>query len=304
MGGAHPRYRSRRNGSVKSIAIIGPNGQLGSDLVKGFDASGWAVVPAGHDVLTVESPESVADFFASHPVDVIVDTAAFHQVAVCEQEPGRTWAVNATGPRNVAAAANAIGATSVFISTDYVFDGAIADDQSYPENAPVSPLNAYGASKAAGEFATLGANQRNLVVRISSVFGAAGSSGKGGNFVEAIAKKALAGEELKVVDDIFMSPSYTVDVAAKLRGLLDSGASGVFHACNAGRITWHEFATEICKQVGADVAVERTSSDFTTVPKRPGNSSLSTARLREFGVGQRPWDEALGAYLREKGHIV
>lgn len=289
---------------MTAIAIIGPNGQLGSDLAKAFSAAGWAVVPAGHDVLAVEDAHSVHRFFAGQPVDVIVDTAAFHQVAVCEQEPARGWAINATGPRNIAAAARRIGATAVFISTDYVFDGSIGDDQSYPEDAAVSPINVYGASKAAGEAVTLAISDRNLVLRISSVFGTAGSSGKGGNFVEAITKKALAGEQLKVVDDIFMSPSYTVDVAEKLRGLLDSGASGIFHACNAGRITWHEFATEICRQVGADVTVEKTSSDFTTVPKRPRNSSLSTARLSDFGVAQRAWDEALGAYLREKGHLT
>ncbi len=289
---------------VKTVAVVGPNGQLGSDLVSGFDAAGWSVVPAGHDVVAVEDPGSLAAFFRHQRVDVVVNTAAYHQVAVCEREPGRSWAVNATGAGNVAAAAAAMGATAVFISTDYVFDGQMSSDSSYPEDAPVSPINVYGASKAAGETATLAASDQNLVVRVAGVFGVAGSSGKGGNFVETIVGKARAGEPLAVIGDTVMSPSYTVDIATKLRALLESGATGVFHASNSGRITWHEFATAICVQIGARVTIEKTTSDCTSSPRRPRNSSLSTQRLDELGIPQRPWNEALAAYLREKGHLT
>lgn len=289
---------------VTTVAVVGPNGQLGSDLVRGFDAAGWSVVPVGHDVVAVEDPGSTAAFFREHRVDVVVNTAAFHQVAVCEQQPARSWAVNATGAANVAAAAAAIGATTVFVSTDYVFDGDISTDNSYPEDAPVSPINVYGASKAAGEMATLAASDQNLVVRVAGVFGRAGSSGKGGNFVETIVGKARAGEPLAVVGDTVMSPSYTVDAAAKIRALLESGATGVFHASNSGRISWHEFAAAICAQIGAQVAIEKTTSDHTPSPRRPRNSSLSTQRLDELGIAQRPWDDALAAYLREKGHLT
>lgn len=289
---------------MKSVAVIGPHGQLGTDLVKGFRAAGWTVSPAGHDLLAVEDRDSVEDFFRGNRVDVIVNTAAFHQVAVCENEIARTWAVNAGGARNVAEAARNIGAVAVFVSTDYVFDGEIDSGHSYAEDAGVSPVNVYGASKAGGEMATLAASGRNLVVRISSVFGSAGSSGKGGNFVETISAKARAGETLTVVDDVWMSPSYTVDVAAKIRGLLEAGADGIFHCCNDGRITWHEFATEICRQIGADVEVNHSTTELTAPPRRPRNSSLSTGALANLGIGQRSWQEALSAYLAERGHIA
>lgn len=288
---------------MKTVAVVGPNGQLGSDLVKGFDAAGWGVVRASHDVLNVEDPASVDTFLAANSVDVVIDTAAFHQVALCEQDPARSWAVNATGARNVAEAAARIGATAVYISTDYVFDGTLDESQSYPEDNGVSPLNVYGASKAGGEIATVSTSPANLVVRISSVFGAAGSSGKGGNFVETIAKKALAGEALAVVDDNWMSPSYTVDVTTKILALLQAGAHGIFHASNAGRITWNEFAAEICAQIGVDATVERTASDPAALPRRPRNSSLATGKAEALGVPQRSWRDALNAYLREKGHL-
>lgn len=288
---------------MRSVAVIGPHGQLGTDLVRGFQAAGWTVTPAGHDVVAVEDRESVEAFLAANPADVVINTAAFHQVAVCETEIARTWAVNAGGARHVAESARNNGAVAVFISTDYVFDGEIGSGHSYSEDAAVCPVNVYGASKAAGEAATLAASDRNLVVRISSVFGSAGSSGKGGNFVETIAGRARAREPLTVVDDVWMSPSYTVDVADKIRGLLDAGASGIFHCCNDGRVTWHEFATEICAQIGAEVAVQPSTSDRSTPPRRPRNSSLSTGALTGLGIPQRSWREALSAYLQERGHI-
>lgn len=288
---------------MRSVAVIGPNGQLGFDLVKRFSQSGWNVTSVDHEMLSVEDSSSAARFFADNRVDAIVNTAAFHQVAICEDEVARSWEVNATGPRNLAEIARSIGATSVFISTDYVFDGCIADTSSYPEDSAVSPVNVYGASKAAGEVATMAASERNLVVRIASVFGSAGSSGKGGNFVETIARKARAGDQLKVVGDVYMSPSYTVDVASKIEGLLSAGATGTFHACNAGRITWHEFAQEICGQLGIPVAVEKTASDFSSLPRRPRNSSMSTERIDALNIPQRSWRAALAAYLREKNHI-
>ena len=288
---------------MRSVVVIGPHGQLGTDLVKGFHEAGWAVIEGGHHAVAVEDRNSVEAFLTGNPVDVVVNTAAFHQVAACEKDIARSWAVNAGGARNVAEAARKTGAVSVFVSTDYVFDGEIDAGQSYAEDAGVCPVNVYGASKAAGEAATLAAAEGNLVVRISSVFGSAGSSGKGGNFVETIVGRARAGEPLTVVDDVWMSPSYTVDVAGKIRALLDAGAAGTFHACNDGRVSWHEFATEICRQVGADAVIARTTTDVGSLPRRPRNSSLSTARLGEFGIPQRPWREALSAYLREQRYL-
>lgn len=303
MGRPNPRRGARRDHPLRSVAIIGPNGQLGTDLVTAFRGADWTVIPATHGEVAVEDRGSVESFFERHPVDAVVNTAAFHQVAVCEKEPERSWAVNAYGARNIAAVCESLGATTVYVSTDYVFDGEIGDDSSYAEDAAVSPVNVYGASKAAGELATLSTSEANLVVRISSAFGAAGSSGKGGNFVETIVARARSGEPLAVVDDIYMSPSYTADVAARILAMIENGAAGVFHASNAGRITWNDFATEICRQIGAEVTVDKTTSDATSSPRRPRNSSLLTVRAAEIGVPERSWRDALRAYLLAKGHL-
>lgn len=288
---------------MKSVAVIGPNGQVGSDLVKHFSNAGWLVVPAKHSEVKVEDSKSVSDFFKANPVDVIINTAALHQVGICEKEVSQSWQINATGARNVALAGLNTGAKVVFISTDYVFDGELPGGQSYSTNSPVSPVNVYGASKAAGEISTLTASDANLVIRIASVFGSAGSSGKGGNFIETIINKAKSGEVLKVVDDIQMSPSYTVDIAQKIQGLLSANASGVFHCSNEGVASWNEFAQEILNQAGFNISVEKTQTDWSQLPRRPKNSSLATNVLAEYGVEQRSWQEALNAYLKEKKHI-
>lgn len=288
---------------MRSVVIIGPHGQLGTDLTKRFSNLGWNVIPASHAEVAVEDYGSIGAFIESQNPNVVVNTAALHQVAVCEKEVERSWKINAGGALNVARACDAVGAKSVFISTDFVFNGELHDHDSYSETSSISPINVYGASKAAAELATLSTNENNLVVRISSVFGAAGSSGKGGNFVETILKKAKGGEILKVVDDIFMSPSYTVDIASKINGLLDADASGVFHGNNCGSVTWNGFAQEILNLAGIDIQVEKTSTDWSAVPKRPRNSSLSTNSLASIGVGQRSWKEALRAYLEEKKHL-
>lgn len=286
---------------MKSIAVIGSSGQLGSDIVSVFAKSKWQVLPVNRDNLTVEDDSQVHKYFSENKVDVIVNTAALHQVGICENEVSRSWAVNAQGSSNIAAAAKAQGAKYVYISTDYVFDGK--KSVPYSESDQVSPINVYGASKAAGEFVALTHSPNNIVARISSVFGLAGSSGKGGNFVETILNKAKKGEDLRVVDDMFMAPSYTRDIANKLLNVLDQNLSGIFHLSNLGRASWYEFAAEICKQVGLEVQIEKTKTDVDSLPRRPIDSSLSTDKLISLGIHQRSWQDALNAYLIEKGHI-
>ncbi len=303
MGKAIKGNSARRDDLVRSIALIGPNGQLGSDLVRHFSNSGWAVVPVKHAEVKVEDAGSVKSFFSSNPVDVIVNTAALHQVGVCEKEIAQSWLINSVGASNVARVGRDIGAKVIYISTDYVFDGEIPIAESYSTETPVSPLNVYGASKAAGEISTLSTAPTNMVVRVASVFGSAGSSGKGSNFIETIINKAKSGDTLKVVDDIQMSPSYTVDIARKIDGLLEADVSGTFHCSNEGRVTWNAFAQEIVNQVGLDISVEKTETDWSATPKRPKNSSLDSWELSDLGIQQRSWQEALNAYLREKKHI-
>jgi dTDP-4-dehydrorhamnose reductase len=303
VGKENERPRTRRKYILKSVAIIGSNGQLGSDLVKTFSSEGWKILPITHQDLEVENLSSVRNTFQNLSPEWIINTAAFHKVDECEKDSEKAWLINATGPANVAQVANEIEAKSVFISSDYVFSGNKETGDTYSENDPVSPVNAYGHSKAAGEIATLSANQENLVFRISSVFGAAGSSGKGGNFVETIIKKAQAGDHLNVVADMYMSPTYTVDVSSKILRAITGKRTGIYHASNSGLTSWFDFASKILEIMGINASLASSKTDPSQSPKRPSNSALNNSKIEPL-IGRNPsWEDALQRYLVEKGYL-
>ena len=286
---------------MTSVSIIGPNGQLGSDLVKVFIKAGWRVNPITHAEISVEDVESVSDALKSAGTDWVINTAAFHKVDECEKDSQKAWEINTHGAKNVASAAKEYGMRSIFISSDYIYSGN--KGSSYTEIDLVSPINAYGHSKAGGEAVTLAANPSNLVVRIASVFGSAGSSGKGGNFVESIISKAKVGDPLNVVDDILMSPTYTVDAAKKILELVSRDESGIFNASNSGLTSWFGFANEILTQTRLKTSLNATKTNFESSPKRPMNSSLDIAKVEQFLTSSPAWTVGLRDYLLEKGHI-
>ena len=288
---------------MKSVSIIGSNGQLGTDLVKTFANAGWKINPITHAQIKVEKIDSVERVLKENKTDWVINTAAFHKVDECEKDSEKAWLINATGPKNVAQVANDLGSQSVYISSDYVFSGNLPLGSSYREDHSVCPINSYGHSKAAGEVATLSANRNNLVVRIASVFGAAGSSGKGGNFVETIINKAKNKEPLSVVNDIYMSPTYTVDASKIVHAALEANMNGTIHAANIGSSTWFDLASEILKFIGLETQLIASHTNWDQIPKRPKNSVLGKTQGLLKPDLHHSWQNALRRYLEEKGHI-
>jgi dTDP-4-dehydrorhamnose reductase len=301
VGKAHEGSSARWKHTVTSVSIIGPNGQLGSDLVKVFAKAKWRVIPITHTEMSVENLEDVSSALKGAQTDWVINTAAFHKVDECEKDSQKAWEINTHGVKNVATVARDLGMRSVFISSDYVYSGN--KGSGYSERDPVSPVNAYGHSKAGGEVVTLAASEKNLVVRIASVFGAAGSSGKGGNFVETIINKAKDSDPLSVVDDIVMSPTYTVDAAQKILELLNRDQSGIFNATNSGSTTWFGFAQEILKQTKLQTELDSSKTDWESPLKRPKNSSLDISKIETLSTHSPDWSDGLSRYLKEKGHI-
>ena len=285
---------------MKTVAIIGPNGQLGTDLVKTFSARGWEVIPLTHSDIEVTDIDSVAKALKQIKFNWIINTAAFHKVDECEKDSEKAWLVNAKGQLNVTTIANELSSKSVYLSSDYVFNGI--KEIPYTVNDAVSPINAYGHSKAGGEFATLSSNSGNIVMRISSVFGTAGSSGKGGNFIETILNKTRSGEELKVVSDIQMSPTYTVHAARLLEKALNHDYSGLLHGSNSGIASWFDFAKKAIEVAGLKAKISRTETDWSNPLKRPRFSALDTTQsANSFGEIEN-WETAVAQYLAEKGY--
>ena len=290
---------------MKRIAIIGSMGQLGTDLVDVLAQAGsYEVLRLSHREVECTDPVSVEKALKTgRRPDVVVNCAAFVRVDEAENRAEEALRVNSVGALHVARLCAEIEALCVYISTDYVFDGG--KNAPYTESDAPRPLNIYGVSKLAGEYFVQQACPRWLVVRMASLFGRAGSSGKGGNFVETILAKAKAGECLKLVDDIRMSPTYTRDAARALEKLLREKALGLFHLANGGSCTWYEFASKALELAGMGNRIEPiSSSDYPMKARRPKDSSLESTKLSPFLKEHlRPWQEALKAYLAEKGHL-
>lgn len=278
------------------VAVVGASGQLGSALVRALEGARVEVIGLGHDRVEVASSESVSAVLEQVRPDVVVNTAAFHKVDECEDNPGAAFEVNAVGALHVARACREVRARCVYVSTDYVFDGTKAEP--YTEEDVPQPINVYGASKLAGEHLVRQTCPDAVVVRVASLFGGRGARGKGTNFVLTVLERARRGEAVRVVDDIQMSPTYTLDAAEAIVHLVERGAPGVFHVVNDGRCTWYEFARKIVELSGLQVPVEPVSHDaFPTRARRPANSALATHRLAGLGIRLRPWADALGDYL-------
>jgi dTDP-4-dehydrorhamnose reductase len=281
------------------VLVIGATGQLGQDLLREF---GEATIGLSHRDLEVTNGVDVLGTIQALQPDWVINTAAFHNVEDCESNPALAFAVNAVGAGTVARAAYAVGAGIVFFSTDYVFGGDERDRECpYSESDPPSPLNVYGISKAAGEQMVIQANPKHLVIRSAGLFGTA-TSRKGWTFPELMITKARSGEHLRVVDDQVLSPTYTTDLASKVKELIDRECTGLFHVTNSGECSWYELACATLQVAGLDASIE----PILTTPSqhratRPEYSALAGTRLCEEGlIPLRPWRDALEAYLQAK----
>jgi len=282
------------------VLLIGANGQLGTDLVKVFQAMGDTVVPVTHAQLDVCSPERITDVMAESRPDVVISTAAFHRVDECETKQAQAFQVNGTGAMNLAVACQRSGATLVHFSTDYVF-GGYSKNTPYQESDLTAPLNVYGASKVLGELLIPAYTDRYFVLRVCGLYGVAGSSGKGGNFVETMLKKAQAGDAIRVVDDQILTPTYTGDLAKAVHDLIATGNFGLYHLSSEGECSWYDFTRQIFREAGLDAKLSPVkSAEFASPVKRPSYSVLSKAKARALGVTIPSWKDALARYLKER----
>jgi len=282
------------------IVVIGSTGQLGTDLVKALQKE-HDVVALAHRDIEVTDYNSCLILKQHHP-DAVVNTAAFHRTDQCEEEPLKAFLVNAVGAKNVTAVSKEIGSTTIYVSTDYVFDGSKREP--YIEEDAPNPINTYGISKLAGELYTR-QNPKHYIIRVASLFGVAGASGKGGNFVETMVTKAKKDELISVVDDMWISPTYTKDAADAIKKIIELKVPhGVYHVTNSGYCTWFQFAQEIFKMMGLNPSLTPIkTSQLQTKARRPLFSALATVNLPKYGIEMEGWVEALRGYLTEKGHI-
>lgn len=275
------------------ILITGATGLLGREVARDASDRGHEVVALGRAHLDVTDAAAVSAAFEAHRPRTIIHCAAYTAVDRAESEPDVARLVNRDGTENVAAAASAVGAALVYISSDYVFDG-LKRTPYLPKDEP-RPLSVYGRTKLEGERAALGPADGVLIVRTSWLYG----SDKG--FVPTVLARAARGERIRVVDDQRGGPTWVAEAAAGTLDLLEHGARGIWHVANGGECSWYELAEEAIGLRGLDAEVEAISTaEFGAPARRPAYSVLDVVATEEL-LGRRMagWRPALARYLAE-----
>jgi len=279
------------------VLVLGARGMLGTDLIEEWKKASPAdeLVSAGRAEADLRDESQVDQLVSKAKPDWVVVCAAYTDVDGCEKNRELAFQVNSSGVRNVARSAEKMGARVFLVSTDYVFDGQ--GTRPYETGDPVAPINAYGASKAAGEEALHRTSSAWCIARTSWLFGMHGPS-----FPQKILQAAKTRPELSVVNDQVGSPTYTRDLARAMARLAGKEARGIVHISNEGVCSWFDFAREILRQSGlGSVLIEPITTDQSARPaRRPNYSVLSPSSLEAYGIRLRPWQQALAAFLKER----
>lgn len=274
------------------VFVLGAKGMLGSDVMQAAEVAGHEVRGFGHQELDITDPDQLRDRFELDRPDAVINCAAWTDVDGAEDDPEGALLVNGTGAGNVSAAAAAIGARVVYVSSDYVFDGEKGSD--YVESDQTNPISVYGKTKLAGELATAQANRRSYIVRSSWLFGI-----NGPNFVNTMIRLGETQGQVLVVHDQVGSPTYTWHLAYGLVRLLDSDAFGIHHMAAGGSCSWYEFAKEIFKLSDMDVVtLSATTEMFGRKAPRPPHSALVSGN--QHAIELPSWQDGLASYLAQR----
>ncbi len=274
------------------IVIVGARGMLGTDLMQAFGGRGELT---GLDIgeLDIADEAQCRARIGGLGPDVVINAAAMTRVDDCESRVEEAFRVNALGAGNLAAAASESGARMVHYSTDYIFDGR--KQGAYVEEDTPSPLGVYGRSKLQGEELVRARCPEHLIIRTAWLFGCHGP-----NFIRTILAAANNDRQLRVVNDQYGSPTYTMDLAGHSVRLVEASVRGIYHVTNSGSCTWYELARFAIDCAGmSTVNVEPvTTAEYPRPAPRPANSVLANARLlREGFPPPRHWTEAVREYV-------
>jgi dTDP-4-dehydrorhamnose reductase len=274
------------------LLVTGAAGMLGRDVMLAAGNAGHDVIGFGHTELDITDENALGAKVESERPDVVINCAAWTDVDGAEEAEAKALNVNGVAAGRVAAAAAAVGASVVYVSSDYVFDGSKGSP--YVETDQPAPLSAYGRTKLAGEEATAAAGKRHFIVRSSWLFGIGGS-----NFVETMLRLASDHGEVLVVRDQIGSPTYTWHLAYGIVRLIEGVEFGIHHMAAAGACSWYEFAREIFDQAKVECRVLSATTEMLGRPApRPAYSALVSQR--EHAIELPSWQDGLAGYLAQR----
>jgi dTDP-4-dehydrorhamnose reductase len=281
------------------IVILGSGGRLGAALSRQYRKE-FDTIGLNHALLDLAKPNQIRDRLGPLEFDLLINCAAMTNVDLCESKRAEAFAINADAPKTLAEICRDKKAKLIHFSTDYVFDGSKSEP--YVESDAAKPISVYGESKRRGEENVLAISKKNLVVRVSWVFGPDRPS-----FVDAMIQRARAEEKIDAVADKFSTPTYTSDIARMLTQFLDVDVpDGILHFANSGECTWQEYAQHAldrCRALGVPLKAKTVDAlklaDMQNwVARRPIYSVLSTAKYAKLtGAIPRSWREAVSDYI-------
>ena len=274
------------------VLVTGAGGQLGQCFKQVATAyPHFSMVFKTKHELDITHTESLQSFLKHHPIEVLINCAAYTAVDAAETNPSQALLLNHRVVSNLAKLAQSSGFKLVHFSTDYVFSGT--QKTPYREDDPTAPINRYGQSKRLGEEALFQASASAICIRTSWLF-----SPFGNNFVKNILGRLAEGQALKVVDDQWARPTYGIDLAHAVLGLLNHPKADqhhCYHFANSGVTNWYGLAQAIARQRGLETTITPLPSDqYPTAAHRPTHSVLDTLRIENTcNLVPRSWEEAL-----------
>ena len=270
--------------SIPLILVTGANGMLGQDLCPILRSKGYNVIETDVQTLDITNSDQVKEVLIKEKPNVVIHCAAYTNVDKAEEDINTARLINKTGTENIAKACKKIDAAMVYISTDYVFDGA--GKEPYKPYDKTNPLNNYGLTKLEGEEAVKNNLEKYYICRTSWLYGIHGK-----NFVETMLSLADK-PELKVVDDQVGCPTWTVELSNGILKLLSGAEFGIYHVCGSGQTSWYNFAKKIFELKGLNVNLKPCrSEEFPRPAKRPHYSVMENNSIC------RNWEEALEDYM-------
>lgn len=280
----------------KNILVTGANGQLGMEFRQLEQVySDYNFLFVSKDELSITDSIAVEDLFQNNNITFCINCAAYTGVDKAETERDIAMQINAEAVGLLAATCKKYGSFLFHFSTDYVFNGKAATP--YSESAETEPVNFYGQTKLQGEKNALENNEDTLIIRTSWVY-----SSHGKNFVKTMMRLFCEKEVVGVVNDQFGCPTYAADLATAVMHIITDGhkAKGIYHYCNAGIISWYDFAMTIKREINSKCIInEINTAAFPTAAKRPHYSALNTTKIQnDFSLTIPAWKESLSKCIK------
>ncbi|MFQ5864098.1 MAG: dTDP-4-dehydrorhamnose reductase [bacterium] len=284
------------------VAVIGANGQLGTEICEIFSQN-CIVIPLIHKDIEISDIDNVKKTLEAVKPQVVINTAAYHNVPKCEENPIHSFRINALGALNLSKVSNDLDFILVHFSTDYVFDGQ--KKSPYIEDDEPNPLNIYGLTKLNGENLITNNCNKYFIIRVSGLYGRVPCRAKGGNFITTMIKASKEKPVVKVVNDEILTPTSVIEISKNAYSLIQTEAYGLYHMTCQGECSWYEFAKVIFETLELETPLQPCSvSDFPMAFERPRYSVLDNRNLKAINKDDMTfWKDALVNFLKETNNI-